>query len=321
MRNILLAAILCSSFTEAFATSPAAIMRVGGDLQIAIGFQSLAKPFIARVVDATGSPLQGIGTIIGPMTSGTVGPGIKDEFGFRGFNVTSGDVDYLAFNFPPPQYSLSDALGLSSGTADSPNSPPSAYLIGAVVLDGTRNSTTVPPIFYSVIRTVTTPVGKPEVAVEYFNSKALHYFVTANPAEMGILDSGTVDGWSRSVGSLAVYRVENEAAPGVVPVCRFFSAKYTSHFYTADQHECDAVINKWPETWLLETRSAFFVMLPDNSTGQCPTNFQPVFRLYTTRNGPNHRYVTDAKLRDTMVVAGWTAEGVGVDSTVFCTNR
>jgi hypothetical protein len=48
--------------------------------------------------------------------------------------------------------------------------------------------------------------------------------------------------------------------------------------------------------------------------------YQPVFRLYSDRNGPNHRYVADIAVREAMAVKGWTREGVGDDIAVFCTN-
>ena len=109
--------------------------------------------------------------------------------------------------------------------------------------------------------------------------------------------------------------------PGTVPVCRFFSSLYTAHFYTADADECDAVIAKWPDVWTLETRAAFYISLPDKAAGACGVGTQPVYRLYDTRNGPNHRYVTDRKLRDTMRNYGWIPEGYGPDAVIMCTPK
>lgn len=55
------------------------------------------------------------------------------------------------------------------------------------------------------------------------------------------------------------------------------------------------------------------------ASGQCDPGLMPVYRLYNTRSGPNHRYVTDRSLRDTMVGAGWIAEGYGPDAVMLCT--
>jgi len=37
---------------------------------------------------------------------------------------------------------------------------------------------------------------------------------------------------------------ERPRAPRSVPVCRFFSSKLNSHFFTPDATECEAVIAK-----------------------------------------------------------------------------
>jgi hypothetical protein len=310
--------LLC--VTSALAQAPSKMIQVSGDRQIIVQDGTLTQPLVARVLDAQGQPLAGIGTILGPVTNGDPGPTLQDEFGFRGFNVTAEWVDYLAFGFPPPQYTISDVGGFAKGFTDSPNPSPSTYVLGAAVLDGTRNSKTVSQIFFTMVRTQTPPSGKPVVAVEYFNTAVRHYFITANDAEVDALERGVFSNWRRSVGGFAVYTSAVDAPAGVVPVCRFFSSEFTSHFYTAEQTECDAVIAKWPDKWTLETRNAFFVMAVDKVTGQCPATFQPVYRLYAERDGSNHRYVTDAKLRDAMIRQGWMAEGFGSSATVFCSN-
>ena len=303
------------------AVGPSTVVHVSGDRQIVAQGAAISQPMVARAVDAEGKPVRGTGMIMGPLTNGDPGPTLQDEFGFRGFNVTQDWVDYLAFNFPPPQYMLADADGLVKSIFDSPNASPATYVLGVAVLEGTRNSKTVPQIFFTIVRTVGTPSGRPVVAVEYFNLAVRHYFLTANEAEVNALESGLFTNWRRSVGGFAVYPTTLEAPAGVVPVCRFFSSQYTSHFYTADEAECEAVKAKWPETWTFETRNAFYVIPVDRITGDCPPEFQPVYRLYSNRNGPSHRYVTDAKLRDTMVSQGWVAEGFGNSATVFCSNR
>jgi len=40
--------------------------------------------------------------------------------------------------------------------------------------------------------------------------------------------------------------------PGTSPVYRFWSDKYSQHFYTISEYEKDYVINTWPEIWRYE---------------------------------------------------------------------
>jgi Repeat of unknown function (DUF5648) len=80
-------------------------------------------------------------------------------------------------------------------------------------------------------------------AVEYFHKDFEHYFVTSNPQEIALLDGGVFKGWWRTGQR---YRVDDSPAPGLVPVCRFFTAEYAgkaSHFYTASAAECEHVKN------------------------------------------------------------------------------
>ena len=300
------------------AQAPASVLQVEGDRQIVKG-TALLSPMGARVLDSAGHPVAGAGTIMGALTNGDPGPTLQDEFGFRGFNVIQDWVDYLAFGFPPPQYMLTNADGVVRSTFDASNAAPSPYVVGVAVLNGTRNAAGVEQKFFTIVRTESSPIGKPVVAVEFFNTTAKHYFITANQVEVDALERGVFAGWKRSVGGLAVYPVAEDAPEGAVPVCRFFSSKFTSHFYTSDPGECDAVIAKWADTWQFETRDAFWVMPVDVSTGMCPEGYQPVYRLYGERNGPNHRYVTDSRLRQVMADAGWISEGSGNHGTVFCT--
>ncbi len=302
------------------AQSPAFVRHGEGDRQIVKG-PALLSPMSARVLDNAERPIAGVGTIMGALTNGDPGPTLQDEFGFRGFNVIQDWVDYLAFGFPPPQYMLTNADGVVRSTFDASNAAPSTYVVGVAVLSGTRNAASVEQKFFTIVRTESSPIGKPAVAVEFYNISVKHYFTTASQAEIDALERGAFVGWKRSVGGLAVYPAAEDAPAGAVPVCRFFSSKFTSHFYTADPAECDTVIAKWADTWQFETRTAFWVMPVDVAAGRCPDGYQPVYRLYGERNGPNHRYVTDLRLRHVMAAAGWISEGFGDLGVVFCTSR
>ena len=126
-------------------------------------------------------------------------------------------------------------------------------------------------------------------------------------------------GWTREVGGFIAWPSKDAAPAGAVPVCRFFASVFTSHFYTADPVECDAVVANFPE-WQLETREAYWIVLPDKATGACGEGLMPVYRVLKPSYS-NHRYVTDRVVRDTMVAAGWIAEGYGPDAVIMCTAR
>ncbi|MCC6193014.1 MAG: hypothetical protein IT518_00975, partial [Burkholderiales bacterium] len=127
-------------------------------------------------------------------------------------------------------------------------------------------------------------------AVEFYNGKNNHYFLTANPAEAAMLDAGTtVKGWSRTGGQFTVF---TEPAEGLAAVCRFFGTPGKgpdSHFYTADTAEC-AKVRTLP-AWTFE-EVAFYIPLPSN--GNCGGNW-PVYRSYYSDQiaDANHRFTVD----------------------------
>ncbi|MCC6194375.1 MAG: DUF1800 family protein [Burkholderiales bacterium] len=127
-------------------------------------------------------------------------------------------------------------------------------------------------------------------AVEFYNPKNNHYFLTANPAEAAMLDAGTtVKGWSRTGGQFTVF---TEPAEGLAAVCRFFGTPGRgpdSHFYTADTAECDKV--RTLPAWTFE-EVAFYIPLPSN--GDCGANW-PVYRSYYSDQiaDANHRFTVD----------------------------
>ena len=73
--------------------------------------------------------------------------------------------------------------------------------------------------------------------VEFYNASLNHYFVTAFPEEVAMLDAGTtVKGWVRTGVSWNAWRDPGDASKAA-PVCRFFGTPGVgpnSHFYTAD---------------------------------------------------------------------------------------
>jgi serine protease len=158
--------------------------------------------------------------------------------------------------------------------------------------------------------------GPKVVAVEYYYPSWGHYFVTAMPEEINALDGGVFPGWVRTGGQFNVYTTGTPVA-STMPVCRFFSTAFaprSSHFYTASATECDIV--RGNRSWAFEGL-VFNVAVPTGD-GSCAAGYRPVYRLYNNGQGgaPNHRFTTDASVRQQMITAGWTPEGSGVGVTM-----
>jgi predicted dienelactone hydrolase len=151
-----------------------------------------------------------------------------------------------------------------------------------------------------------------QVAIEYYNPSLDHYFMTADPNEVAILDAGQViAGWQRTGYAFGVYAPDTSAG---VAACRFFGVPGVgpnSHFFTILPYECDAV--KRNPLWIFEGL-VFRVDGPDPS-GNCPADRVPVVRMYNNGKGgqANHRYLSSHSESAEMLREGWIVEG-----TVFC---
>ena len=117
-----------------------------------------------------------------------------------------------------------------------------------------------------------------QTAIEYFNAATRHYFMTASPDEARLVDGGSAGpGWARSGGQFGVFATAADA-PGIVPVCRFYSRVFNSHFYTANADECDLV--KHNGDWGYEG-IAFYVN--PAAGAQCGAGTTPIYRSYNNR--------------------------------------
>jgi len=158
--------------------------------------------------------------------------------------------------------------------------------------------------------------------VEFYNAALDHYFVSALQPDIDALDTGRIAGWVRTGLSFKVFPT---AAAGVNGVCRFLIPPEhgDSHFFSASPDECNAVLAKIGvdpnySGYVEETASAFFIALPDTTTGACPAGTTPVYRLFNNRTDANHRYTTDATVKAAMIARGYIAEGYGPDATIMC---
>lgn len=149
-------------------------------------------------------------------------------------------------------------------------------------------------------------------AVEYFNGRYGHYFVTPLASEIAALDQGVFPGWSRTGQS---FRVFSDGTLSTAPVCRYFREDVTSHFYSASVAECAAVRNF--SGWFYETGRLFSGVIPDDLTaGTCTTPLVPLYRLWNGR--VNHRYTTSLNVRAQMIAQGYIPEGYGPLGVAMC---
>jgi lysyl endopeptidase len=182
--------------------------------------------------------------------------------------------------------------------------------------DYTRVEDMLPLVRQYLTPDAANPTGE-AVVVEFYNKTLNHYFISASPSDINDLDTGVFVGWERTGLRFLAY---NNQAAGTNPVCRFYrSPAYgDSHFYSASPAECAATAARFPD-WIYESPDVFYIQLPDQVTGACPANTQPIWRFYNQIT-VNHRYTAETVLRDQMLAdpATWISEGYGADGVVMC---
>ncbi len=157
----------------------------------------------------------------------------------------------------------------------------------------------------------TAPAGAVTV-VEYYNAALDHYFITAYPAEIAVLDASSA--FVRTGFVFYGYPDQAHAPASAKPVCRFYapSLLVNSHFFSANPAECTYVQQNWNGAWQLETPAAFYIDTPDAS-GNCRAGTVPVHRFFDGRSDANHRYTIDLSVVRSMINRAWVLEG-----NVFC---
>ena len=173
-------------------------------------------------------------------------------------------------------------------------------------------------------QTARIPAGAVTV-VEFYNQALDHYFVSPLAPDIVALDTGVFDGWSRTGLTFKAYPTQASGGAGVNPVCRFFIPPQhgNSHFFSASLAECAIVLEKIGTDpsfsgYILETPSAYYITLPDTTTGACPAGTLAVYRLWNGRFDSNHRFTIDPVVRTQMKAKGYIAEGYGPDAVSMC---
>jgi lysyl endopeptidase len=153
------------------------------------------------------------------------------------------------------------------------------------------------------------------LVVEYYDAGLDDYFITADASEIQGLDAGVHPGWVRTGLTFLAYSNPAVAPAGASPVCRFYvlPAAGDSHFYSADPTECAATATRFAGTWQEESAALFYIQIPNQTSGACPSGTRPIFRFLNNTNGLHHRYTAEVDVRDSIIGdGGWTQEGYGV---------
>ncbi len=145
-----------------------------------------------------------------------------------------------------------------------------------------------------------------KIVSEFYNADTGHFFRTGDRDEPEYVESGRLGNWTNTGDYFLGW---SDASSGAKPVCRFYSYKFNSHFYTANKAECDYV--KGNSDWVFEN-IAFYAKTPTG--GICPPNSLPIYRFYNNRHDfgdGNHMFTRyhDYYAPD-FLAAGWRDEGV-----------
>jgi serine protease len=154
--------------------------------------------------------------------------------------------------------------------------------------------------------------------IEYYRPDRDHYFLSADPAEIGFLDLVLNSTWQRT-GELFYAWTDPVLAPiNAVPVCRFYGGGLIdSHYFTANATECQFIIQRYPGIWSLELAAAFYV-LPTDVNGACASGTLPVYRFFDNRQDANQRHTIDLSVRRAMINRAWVPSGYGPNNVIFC---
>lgn len=199
--------------------------------------------------------------------------------------------------------------------------PVSGLAPGTYALEGWGRPKTGGDSVRYFVRTLS--IGATSPVIEFYNEGLDHYFMSAGPGEVAAVDGDAAHAWKRTGQRWNAYLRASDAPPNANPVCRFYGIGPQSHFYTGNPDECAylksleqaqraaaASVNQPFTGWQYEG-IAFYAIVPDKATGQCPGGTSPVYRAYNRNagTGSNHRFTTDSWL-DAAMLLTWGDEGV-----------
>ena len=159
-------------------------------------------------------------------------------------------------------------------------------------------------------------------SIEFYNTALNHYFRTESATEADGIDKGSAGpNWVRTGQNYKVWRTAADAPAGALPVCRFYSSGFNSHFFTASTGECKylrdnetrdraaAAAAGLPYTsWQFEAIVSY-ALFP--VSGKCAAGTQPVYRNYAGFT-VNHRFSTTLPVYQDMNDQSWIPEGANL---------
>ena len=130
-------------------------------------------------------------------------------------------------------------------------------------------------------------------------------FYTISAEEKTRVTQRYPDFWTFEGVACHVYSRASE--PNLMPVYRFWSGRYLSHFYTLNEEEKNKVVKLYSSTW--EYEGVAFYAYPE---GRQPAGAIPIYRFWSNTLG-GHSYTTDEAEKDRRIKESpqvWSYEGV-----------
>lgn len=161
---------------------------------------------------------------------------------------------------------------------------------------------------------------------EFYNSKNKHYFMTSSVEEANAIEAGSAGpDWKRTGNNFKVWP-KNSGEKGTSLVCRFYNPGASSHFFTANEAECQALrsLENEQRAQAMENNRLFMgwvfegddyrVKLPA-SDSSCPSGTEKIYRAYNNRheyNDQNHRFSPWPNDLVELQKNNWILEGVAM---------
>jgi hypothetical protein len=135
-------------------------------------------------------------------------------------------------------------------------------------------------------------VSQAKPVYRFWSDRFQGHFYTISEAERAKVLATWPDVWSYEGPKYSAF---SSQVPGTVPLFRFWSERYRSHFYTIDVAERDRVIRLWPDVWSYE--GVGYYVYPLDTTE--PSTVR-VARFWSPRNS-HHFYTSDPVERDRVI--------------------
>jgi len=142
----------------------------------------------------------------------------------------------------------------------------------------------------------------------FYNKLNGKHFYTIDPAEKNNVVATWP--WVFDFEGIKYYTLAQAGQAGTLPVYRFYSQTFASHFYTMSETERDHIINDTPAKFFWAFEGPAFYAWPEGSQ---PASAKAVYRFWSNTFG-SHAYTISTGEREKLLVPPasyfWTYEGV-----------